>query len=71
MKAFQFLLVFCLLLSIFCKTARQVLACTISNLSDGECEDIYRFLLNSKTNGYLTLLTFDYNRIKGVMDNCL
>ena len=69
MKAFQLLLVICLLLSITCKTARQTLSCAIGELSDGICEDIYKALLNSKAGNYVSL-SFDLGRIKSAMTSC-
>lgn len=70
MKAFQLLLVICLLLSITCgRTPRQTLSCAIGKLSDGVCEDIYKALLNSKAGNYVSL-SFDLGRIKSAMTSC-
>ncbi len=70
MKAFQLLLISCLLLSIFCRTPRQVLACFIDHLSNGVCEDIYKALLSTKMDFYV-YLALDKNRMKSAMDSCL
>ncbi len=69
MKAFHLLLVFCLLLSIFCRTPRQTLSCAIDKLSNGVCEDIYKALLRSKSSGYVSI-TFDIGRINSAMTSC-
>ena len=70
MKAFQLLLVICLLLSITCgRTPRQTLSCAIEKLPNDVCEDIYKALLNSKAGNYISL-SFDLGRIKSAMTSC-
>ena len=66
MKVFQLLLVLCLIISLSCKTDRQILACAISNFGETINKHLYTALLNSN---YATLLG-DITKMKEMMKSC-
>ena len=66
MKVFQLLLVLCLIISLSCKTDRQILSCAISNFGETINQHVYTAILNSN---YAALL-MDISKMKEVMKNC-
>ena len=69
MKVFQLFLFLCLLISLNCKTGKEILTCAIVKLSNEVCEDIYQVILRKTRDDYINLL-FNLQELNEALKAC-